>query len=149
LGLGYIIGPRIAGELASGGVLSWLGLIPLISIFVSDARITQDLKNLGFTDAWMANHSHAEWIYRAYVRYIGAGAVACAGVMALIKTLPTIVSAFRESVKSFGAAGEKGRAVRTEQDLGMGFVVIGSLVLALLITVLPTFPHGPFPGSLL
>ena len=149
LGLGYIIGPRIAGELASGGVLSWLGLIPLISIFVADARIVQDLKNLGFTDAWMASHSHAEWIYRAYVRYIGAGAVACAGVMTLVKTLPTIVSAFRESVKSFGSGGEAKSAKRTESDLGMGIVVVGSLVLALLITVLPGFPHGPFPGSLL
>src|SRR5713226_3041663 len=150
LGLGYIIGPKIAGELASGGVLSWLGLIPLISIFVADNRIVQDLKNLGFTDAWMASHSHAEWIYRAYVRYIGAGAVACAGVMTLIKTLPTIVSAFRESVKSFGAGGKtQGAVPRTERDLGMGIVVVGSLVLALLITILPGFPHGPFPGSLL
>ena len=148
LGLGYIIGPRIAGELASGGVLSWLGLIPLISIFVADARIVQDLKNLGFTDAWMAGHTHAEWIYRAYVRYIGAGAVACAGVMTLVKTLPTIVSAFRESVKSFGAGGEGKSTKRTERDLGMGIVVVGSVVLALLITVLPGFPHGPFPGSL-
>ena len=148
LGLGYIIGPRIAGELASGGVLSWLGLIPLISIFVADARIEHDLKNLGFTDAWMASHSHAEWIYRAYVRYIGAGAVACAGVMTLLKTLPTIVSAFKESVKSFGAGGEAKSAKRTERDLGMGIVVVGSVVLALLITVLPKFPHGPFPGSL-
>src|SRR5215472_3815200 len=149
LGLGYIIGPRIAGELASGGVLSWLALIPLISIFVADGRITADLHALGFTDAWMASHSHAEWIYRAYVRYIGAGAVACAGVMTLIKTLPTIVSAFRESMKSFGKGGQKDTPVRTEDDLGMGFVVIGSIVHALLITVLPRFPHGPFPGSLL
>ena len=148
LGLGYIIGPRIAGELASGGVLSWLALIPLISIFVADGRIVQDLKNLGFTDAWMAGHSHAEWIYRAYVRYIGAGAVACAGVMTLIKTLPTIVSAFRESVKSFGAGAGSQSVKRTERDLGMGIVVIGSVVLALLITILPGFPHGPFPGSL-
>ena len=148
LGLGYIIGPRIAGELASGGVLSWLGLIPLISIFVAEGRIVQDLKNLGFTDAWMASHSHAEWIYRAYVRYIGAGAVACAGVMTLVKTLPTIVSAFSESVKSFGAGAEAKSTKRTESDLGMGIVVVGSVVLALLITVLPGFPHGPFPGSL-
>jgi putative OPT family oligopeptide transporter len=149
LGLGYIIGPRIAGELASGGVLSWLALIPLISIFVSDGRIVQDLKNLGFTDAWMAGHSHAEWIYRAYVRYIGAGAVACAGVMTLVKTLPTIVSAFRESVKSFGGGSESKSTLRTERDLGMGIVVFGSLALALIVTVLPRFPHGPFPGSLL
>src|SRR6266498_3973441 len=149
LGLGYIIGPRIAGELASGGVLSWLGLIPLISIFVADGRIVQDLKNLGFTDAWMASHSHAEWIYRAYVRYIGAGAVACAGVMTLVKTLPTIVSAFRESVKSFG--GDKGgvSTKRTERELGMGIVLFGSLAIVLLLAVIPRFPHGPFPGSLL
>ena len=68
--------------------------------------------------------------------------------MTLLKTLPTIVSAFRESVKSFGGGtGEKAR-VRTEDDLGMGIVVGGSIVLALLIAVLPGFPHGPFPGSL-
>ena len=94
LGLGYIIGPKIAGELVSGGILSWLALIPLISIFVPEPRLIADLSNLGFSEGWRAGHSHAEWIYRAYVRYIGAGAVACAGVMTLIKTLPTIVSAF-------------------------------------------------------
>ena len=150
LGLGYIIGPRIAGELASGGVLSWLALIPLISIFVAEGRIVQDLKNLGFTDAWMAGHTHAEWIYRAYVRYIGAGAVACAGVMTLLKTLPTIVSAFRESVKSFGKGGEAKSAVRAPSATSAwASSSFGSLVLALLITILPNFPHGPFPGSLL
>ena len=149
LGLGYIIGPRIAGELASGGVLSWLALIPLISIFVPESRIVTDLTNLGFSDAWRAGHSHAEWIYRAYVRYIGAGAVACAGVMTLIKTLPTIVSAARESFKSFGEGAAAKATKRTEQDLGLGIVVVGSIVLALLITILPRFPHGPFPGSLL
>jgi len=97
LGLGYIIGPKIAGELVSGGILSWLALIPLISIFVPEPRLIADLSNLGFSEGWRASHSHAEWIYRAYVRYIGAGAVACAGVMTLIKTLPTIVSAFKRS----------------------------------------------------
>jgi len=149
LGLGYIIGPRIAGELASGGVLSWLALIPLISIFVDDQRIIQDLKNLSFTDAWIQSHSHAEWIYRAYVRYIGAGAVACAGVMTLIKTLPTIVSAFRESLKSIGGGKDAVAVKRTDNDLGMGIVLVGSLVIVVLLAVLPGFPHGPFPQSLL
>ncbi len=148
LGLGYIIGPKISGELASGGVLSWLALIPLISIFVPETRLVQDLTNLGFSEAWRNGHSHAEWIYRAYVRYIGAGAVACAGVMTLIKTMPTIVSAFRESLKSFGGGAGAVKKVRTDDDLGMGIVVVGSIVLALLIAVLPGFPHGPFPGSL-
>ena len=54
LGVGYIIGPKIAGELVSGGVLSWLVLIPLISIFVPETRLVADLKMLGFSDAWMA-----------------------------------------------------------------------------------------------
>jgi putative OPT family oligopeptide transporter len=149
LGLGYIIGPKIAGELASGGVLSWLALIPLISIFVPEARLVQDLKNLGFSDAWRASHAHAEWIYRAYVRYIGAGAVACAGVMTLIKTTPTIIAAFRESVKSFGGGAGEAKKIRTEDDLPMSLVIAGSAVLALVIAVLPRFPHGPFPGSLM
>src|SRR5262249_31595508 len=122
LGLGYIIGPRIAGELASGGVLSWLALIPLISIFVPEPRLVEDLQRLGYREAWKASHSHAQWIYFAYVRYVGAGAVACAGVMTLLKTLPTIVSAFGESVKAMrGGAGDR-KPLRTEDDLGMGFV---------------------------
>ena len=148
LGLGYIIGPKIAGELASGGVLSWLALIPLISIFVPEARLVEDLGKLGFSEAWRNGHSHAEWIYRAYVRYIGAGAVACAGVMTLVKTLPTIIGAFRESVKSLREGSGAAKKIRTDDDLGMGIVVVGSVVLALLIAILPGFPHGPFPGSL-
>jgi putative OPT family oligopeptide transporter len=148
LGLGYIIGPKIAGELASGGVLSWLALIPLISIFVPETRLVEDLSKLGFSEGWRNGHSHAEWIYRAYVRYIGAGAVACAGVMTLVKTLPTIIGAFRESVKSLREGSGAAKKIRTDDDLGMGIVVVGSIVLALLIAVLPGFPHGPFPGSL-
>ena len=79
LGVGYIIGPRIASEMTSGGVLSWLALIPLISLYVPDAQRILDLHALGYTDGWIADHSMAEQVYRAYVRYIGAGAVACAG----------------------------------------------------------------------
>jgi putative OPT family oligopeptide transporter len=149
LGLGYIIGPRIASELFSGGLLSWLALIPLIAIFVPETRVVADLKALGFSDAWMASNSYANWIYRAYIRYIGAGAVACAGVMTLIKTLPTIVSAFRESVKSFGGGREAASTRRTEKDLGMGIVLFGSLAIVVILAILPKFPHGPFPQSLL
>jgi putative OPT family oligopeptide transporter len=150
LGLGYIIGPRIASELFSGGLLSWMALIPLIAIFVPESRIVVDLHKLGFSDAWMANNSYANWIYRAYIRYIGAGAVACAGVMTLIKTLPTIVSAFRESIKSFrGGREESASKKRTDRDMGFGVVVLGSLAIVLILAVLPKFPHGPFPGSLL
>jgi putative OPT family oligopeptide transporter len=149
LGLGYIIGPRIAGELFSGGLLSWMALIPLIAIFVPESRLIADLETLGFNEAWRANNSYANWIYRAYIRYIGAGAVACAGVVTLIKTMPTIVSAFRESLKSFGERRAGGEVRRTERDLGMGVVIFGSLAIVLILAVMPGFPHGPFPGSLL
>ena len=149
LGLGYIIGPRIASELFSGGLLAWMALIPLIAIFVPESRVVEDLHKLGFSDAWMAGNSYANWIYRAYIRYIGAGAVACAGVMTLIKTLPTIVNAFKESVKSFGGGAEARSQKRTERDLGIGVVVIGSLAIVVILAILPGFPHGPIPQSFL
>jgi putative OPT family oligopeptide transporter len=148
LGVGYIIGPRIAAELFSGGVLAWMVLIPLIALFVPEVRRIADLHNLGFSDAWISSHNVATQIYQAYVRYIGAGAVACAGVMTLIKTLPTIVASFRDSIADLrsGGAGGSGR-VRTENDMGIGFVVIGSIVLVVIMAILPQFP-GTFPGTL-
>jgi putative OPT family oligopeptide transporter len=149
LGLGYIIGPRISSELFSGGLLAWMALIPLIAIFVPETRVVEDLEKLGFGAAWRANNNYANWIYRAYIRYIGAGAVACAGVMTLIKTIPTIASAFKESMKSFGERRSGGSAKRTEQDMGMGVVIFGSLAILVILAILPGFPHGPFPGSLL
>ncbi len=149
LGLGYIIGPRISSELFSGGLLAWMALIPLIAIFVPESRVVQDLENLGFSAAWRENNNYANWIYRAYIRYIGAGAVACAGVMTLIKTIPTIASAFKESMKSFGERRAGGSTKRTEQDMGMGVVIFGSLAILVILAILPGFPHGPFPGSLL
>src|SRR6202012_3873791 len=147
LGVGYIIGPRIAAEMFSGGVLSWLVLLPLISLFVPEAQRVADLHALGFGDAWIASHGQAEQIYRAYIRYIGAGAVCCAGVMKLIKSLPTIVSSFRDSMRDLrggaGAASQK----RTERDLPLTFVLGGAVALVLIIALLPNLP-GTFPSSL-
>jgi len=149
LGVGYIIGPKIASELFSGGVLAWLALIPLISIFVPESRITADLHNLGFGEPQIAGMSIATRIYTAYVKYIGAGAVACAGVMTLIKTLPTIVSSFRDSVRDLrSGGGATAGGKRTERDMGIGLVVLGSLALVVIIAILPQFP-GTFPGTLL
>jgi putative OPT family oligopeptide transporter len=148
MGVGYIIGPKIAAEMFSGGVLSWLVLIPLISLFVPQARLVADLHDLGFSDAWIAGHAMPEQIYRAYIRYIGAGAVACAGVMTLLKSLPTIVGSFRDSLKDLrGGSGGVGRS-RTERDLPLSIVFFGCLGLVAIIAFLPTLP-GTFPGSLL
>jgi putative OPT family oligopeptide transporter len=148
LGVGYIIGPRIAAEMFSGGVLSWLVLIPLISLFVPEARRVADLHDLGFSDAWIAHHGIPEQIYRAYIRYIGAGAVACAGVMTLLKSLPTIVSSFRDSLRDLRSGGGAASRSRTERDLPLSIVIGGCLALVAIIALLPTLP-GSFPGSLL
>lgn len=150
LGVGYIVGPRIAGEMTSGGILSWVVLIPLISLYLPEAQRLADLRALGYSDAWISSHTVAEHIYRAYVRYIGAGAVACAGVMTLLRTLPTIWSSFRDSLRDLRApaSSRSASSKRTERDIPLPVVLIGTLVLGALIAVLPNLP-GRFPGSLI
>jgi putative OPT family oligopeptide transporter len=151
LGVGYIIGPRIAGIMVSGSVLSWLALIPLLSMFVPDATVHTDLQKLGFTQEWIAGNSPANWFYRAYIRYIGAGAVAMAGLMTLLRTLPTIYSSVRDSLREMRAekGGSGGGLRRTERDMPITWVFLGSLALALIIALLPNLPTGGFPASLL
>src|SRR5207245_21369 len=88
LGVGYIIGPRIAGIMVSGSILGWMALTPLLSMFVSEQQLHEQLRSLAFTDKWIATHGLNEQFYRAYIRLIGAGAVAMAGIMSLARTLP-------------------------------------------------------------
>jgi putative OPT family oligopeptide transporter len=145
LGVGYIIGPKVAGIMVSGSILGWMALTPLLSMFVDDAALHTQLTSLGFSDAWIASHSQAEQFYRGYIRLIGAGAVAMAGLMSLARSLPTIWSAFAGSVKSLkGGLGHSATLRRTENDLPIGVVVIGSIILALLIAYgMPSLPtHG-------
>jgi putative OPT family oligopeptide transporter len=144
LGVGYIIGPRIAGNIVAGGVLSWLVMIPLIS-FIGDG-LPAALKP-GWAGKLISEMSPGE-IYRGYVRYIGAGAVAAAGLITLIKTLPTIVSAFRESFASLKDLRAGITPSRTERDIPITYVIVGSLALVLIVALLPQLP-GTFPGTLL
>ncbi|HMK24548.1 MAG TPA: oligopeptide transporter, OPT family [Chitinophagaceae bacterium] len=161
MGVGYIIGPKIAGVLVAGGVLSWFVLIPLLSSLISADVIAGQLHKLGYiTDLAKAGpgnagswdpvmHDFADWssaIYRAYIRQIGAGAVAAGGFIMLIKTIPTIISSFRGSVGSLKKDGIKGDAhvPRTERDLSMKVVGVGSLVLLLVIALMPS---TLIPGS--
>lgn len=144
LGVGYIIGPRIAGILVAGGVLSWLGLIPLITYFGDGL---QAVLKPGWEGKLISEMTPTE-IYRGYVRYIGAGAVAAGGVLTLIRTLPTIVSAFRESFKSLKLRRTGVVAARTERDIPITYVVFGSLALVVIVALLPQLP-GEFPGTLL
>ncbi|GGH77486.1 OPT family oligopeptide transporter [Filimonas zeae] len=154
LGVGYIIGLRISGLLVAGGVLSWFVFIPLLASVVPADIIAAQLVKLGYlTDLTAAGgpgdwhpttHTFGDWsdaIYRAYVRQIGAGAVAAGGFITLFKTLPTIVSSFKGSLSAIKTdKTDKATIRRTERDLDVRIVGIGSLVLIALMTVLPQIP---------
>ena len=152
LGVGYIIGPKIAGVLVAGGVLAWLGLIPLLASLVPPDVIALQQVKLGFLADLMTAGGKGGWdpvthtfsnmpeaIYRTYVRQIGAGAVAAGGFITLVKTIPTIISSFRESVTSLKEKSDAA-VVRTENDLSFKTVIFGSLGLILLMTLLPMLP---------
>jgi putative OPT family oligopeptide transporter len=145
LGVGYIIGPRIAGVLVAGGVLSYLVLIPLIAL-VGDA-LPAVLKP-GVGDKLIRDMSPSE-IRLGYVRYIGAGAVAAGGLITLIRTLPTIVAAFRESFKSMRDMKAGVAPVRTEREIPITYVILGSLALVFIVALLPQLPGNSITGKLL
>ena len=139
MGVGYIIGPRIAGVLLAGGVFSWLVLMPAIHFFGAGIPTpifpgTVPIAQMGITDLW-----------RAYVRPMGAGAVAAAGLITLIKTMPTIVSAVRASVKELGAGKGEQSNLRTERDLPISVTVGGSVLLIIMMWLFLTFK--PIPGA--
>ena len=154
LGVGYVIGPRIAGTMFAGGVLSWLVLLPLVSILgayitVPFPPIHPNFANNPATGLpFKISEMNAGQLWSAYIRYIGAGAVLAAGLITLARTIPTIVASFRESVKDFGS-GATGR-VRTERDMPLTIVLGGSLVLALFLAVAPRMPtQGNFLAAIL
>jgi putative OPT family oligopeptide transporter len=139
LGVGYIIGPRIASIMCAGGVMSFLLLIPMIQFF--GERVTGVLPPGTVPISEMGPGG----IYRAYILYIGAGAVAAGGIFSLIQALPTIVQGLRGGLADLGInrgspaeAGAAGEAPRTDRDLPMKFVGIGIFVLIALIVIAPT-----------
>ncbi len=146
LGVGYIIGPRIAGVMVAGGVLSWLALIPLITI-LGDGLTAP----LAPEASQLIRDMSPSQIWNRYIRYIGAGAVTFGGIMTLIKTLPTIISAFRDSFEDLRASrsGQKVEQTRTEKDIPLVYVLIGSVVLIALMTILPNVPTNLFSAVLI
>ena len=137
MGVGYVIGPRIAGVMFAGGVLSWLVLLPLMSIL--GAYMPAPFPPVPANGLRIADMSAAQ-LWSAYIRYIGAGAVLAAGLITLGRTIPTIVSSFRESVKDFGGSRGNAATVRTERDMPLTAVVGGSLLLALFLFAAPRMP---------
>lgn len=141
MGVGYVIGPRIAGVMFAGGVLSWLVLVPLLSIL--GQYIPEPFPPIPASGLKLSQMGPGQ-IWSAYIRYIGAGAVLASGIITLTRTLPTIVASFRDSVKNFGAAGGTA-TLRTERDLPVLVVVGGSLLLAVFLAVMPGLPTAGYP----
>ncbi len=152
MGVGYIIGPKISGVLVAGGVLAWMCLIPLLATLISPDLIAlqqiklgmlKDMLTAGGRGSW--NPETHEWgnmaeaIYRAYVRQIGAGAVAAGGFITLLKSIPTITNAFKGGLASMREKGDVVRS-RTENDLNFKIVIFGSIALVALMAFLPQIP---------
>ncbi len=145
MGVGYVIGPRIAGTMVAGGVLSWLVLLPLLTILGN--AITTPFPpihpsmalNPATGQPFLLSEMSPSQIWSAYIRYIGAGAVLAAGLITLARTIPTIISSAREGFKGVGAGGAKA-VLRTERDIPMMVVIVGSLLLAIFLAVAPGLP---------
>jgi putative OPT family oligopeptide transporter len=140
LGVGYIIGPKIAGIMVSGGVLSWIVLIPLITI------LGDKLTTVFPPGTKLISQMSPDEIWNNYIRYIGAGAVTFGGLITLVKSIPTIISAFSDSFKDLKASrankknNVKEQTERTSKDLPLSIVLGGSLVLVVFMTLIPSIP---------
>lgn len=145
LGVGYIIGPRIASVMVGGGLLTSLVLIPAIAYFGQGALAaippaTKPIDTLGVGD-----------LFRNYARYIGAGAVAAGGIISMIRSMPLIAGSIAGSIRALrgGAAAAAGR---TEKDLPFSFVVLGTLGLVAVIAssrMIPTDTPGRVAGAIM
>jgi putative OPT family oligopeptide transporter len=133
LGVGYIIGPRISALMMAGGVLSYLVLIPAIKYFGSGGALplAPELKH---TIADMS----VEDIQKRYILYIGAGAVAAAGIISLFRSIPLIWHGLKGGIADLrGSGAVRGNVPRTDQDLSMKWVVGGIIALLIIIMVAP------------
>lgn len=131
LGVGYICGPKISSYLLAGGTVAWFALMPLIALFGGDMVM--------FPGTEPISTFSPDAIWSTYIRYIGAGAVACGGILSLIKSLPMIVRTFRDAMKGLkgGSANDNSR---TAQDLSMNIVLIGIGIIAIAMWLIPAIP---------
>src|SRR5262249_36301011 len=129
LGVGYVIGPRIASIMFGGGVLSYLLLIPMIKFIGQGLSAPLPPGTVPIKDMEPGD------IRSKYILYIGAGAVAAGGIISLLRSMPVILHGIRAGLADFGAAAASARAnaLRTDQDLSMKVVLGGCVVLVVAI----------------
>lgn len=142
LGVGYICGPKISSYLFCGGILGWFVLMPMIVLF--GANMVLFPADVSIAELYAKQGSFGIW--SSYIKYIGAGAVACGGVLSLVKSMPLIIRTFRDALKGFGRGAVTDE--RTNQDLNIKVILIGIVVLALAIWIIPVIPINLF-GALL
>ncbi|MCI6004718.1 MAG: oligopeptide transporter, OPT family [Blautia sp.] len=137
LGVGYIVGPKISSYMFVGSLVGWMVIIPLICLFGPDISLYPASE--GVTIAQLYAGGGAEAIWSTYVKYIGAGAIATGGIISLIKSMPLIVTTFRDSMKSM-KGGRNTSTQRTAQDLPMNFILPGIVAMIFVIWVVPAIP---------
>ena len=137
LGVGYIVGPQIASYMFVGSIIGWMVIIPLICLFGPDTWLYP--ADVGTTIADLYVAGGAAKIWSTYVKYIGAGAIATGGIISLIKSLPLIITTFRDSIKSM-KGGKNTNTARTAQDLPMQMILFGIVAMILIIWVVPAIP---------
>lgn len=137
LGVGYIVGPKIASYMFVGSLVGWMVIIPMICLFGADVWMYP--ADVGTTIGQLYAAGGASKIWGSYVRYIGAGAIATGGIISLIKSLPLIITTFRDSIKSM-KGGKNTSSARTAQDLPMSIVLGGILAMIVIIWLVPAIP---------
>jgi len=171
LGVGYIIGPRIASIMVAGGVLAYLVLTPTIAFFgenvnevllpakssikaekidkkVESEKIAlltgapAELLNNKAVEQGLIRNMDESSIRKNYILYIGAGAVAAGGIISMLKALPVIFGAVAGGLRDLRGGQGKGSGKRTERDMSMLIVVIGSLIIVGLLAALPQLGLG-------
>lgn len=144
LGVGYICGSKVASYLLAGGSLAWFVLMPLIVLFGGDMVLYP--ADISVSELFL---NQGTWgIWKNYIRYIGAGAVAAGGIISLIKSLPLIVRTFGDAVRMYGKKENKETTDRRNQDLSMSVVFGGIALMSLFMWLVPTIPVT-LPGALL
>ncbi len=144
LGVGYIIGPRVAGILFAGGIVSWLVIMPAIKFYGQLAGNTPI-----YPSTIPIPLMTPDDLWRSYIRPMGAGAVAAAGLITLLRTLPTIISALTAGMKvsraEASSSAETAGNTRTDRDVPMKWVIVGSILIVVMMWVLLTF--HPMQGA--
>ena len=135
--VGYIVGPKIASYMFVGSLVGWMVIIPLICLFGANISLYPAAE--GVTVAQLYAGGGAAAIWSTYVKYIGAGAIATGGIISLIKSLPLIITTFRDSLKSM-KGGKNTSTARTAQDLPINIVLLGIALMIVIIWLVPAIP---------